>query len=69
MGRPRMIRLVPEFMRGTHQRYPEITSAQARHLVLTIDEPLAAHVDGEIYSMGSTRYEFELLPARLWVRV
>ena len=69
MGRPRMIRLVIEFMRGTHERHAEIASAQARRLVLTTDEPLAAHADGEIYSTGSTRYEFELLPSHLWVKV
>ena len=69
MRRPRVLRMVPEFMRGTQERHPEITSARARRLVLILDEPLPAHVDGDIYTVASTRYEFEVLPSSLWVRV
>lgn len=65
MGRLRMIGFVPQFIRGTHTKDPLITMCQGRKVTVTSESPWAAHVDGEIYGVGATHFEIELLPQRL----
>jgi diacylglycerol kinase (ATP) len=65
VSRLKMIRFVPRFMRGSHTTDPDITMGQGRRVTIVSESPWAAHVDGEIYGVGATRYEVELLPQRL----
>jgi len=65
VSRAKMIRFVPRFMRGSHTTDPDVTMGQGRQVTITSESPWAAHVDGEIYGVGATRYEVELLPQRL----
>jgi diacylglycerol kinase family enzyme len=65
VSRPKMIRFVPRFMRGTHTTDPDITMSQGRKVTVVSESPWAAQLDGEIYGVGASRYEVELLPQRL----
>ncbi len=65
VSRPKMISFVPRFMRGTHTTDPDITMSQGRKVTVVSESPWAAQLDGEIYGVGASRYEVELLPQRL----
>ena len=45
-----MFRMMPEFMRGTHERFDEVTLGEFRDLQLESDHPLLIHTDGEIFA-------------------
>jgi len=65
-----MFRLVPEVMKGTHDRFKQVKMGSFKKLSLTSDKPLYIHVDGEIYtSFGSNlhKIELEMLPNALKV--
>jgi diacylglycerol kinase (ATP) len=65
VSRPKMVRFVPRFMRGTHTTDPDITMGQGRKVTIVSESPWAAQLDGEIYGVGASRYEVELLPQRM----
>jgi len=50
VSRPMMLRLLPEFMRGTHQRFPQVRMGTFQRLELKSDRPLLIHTDGEIFA-------------------
>jgi len=50
ISRVRMLRLVPEVMKGTHGRFSEVRMGTFKQLELKTDFPLTIHIDGEIYS-------------------
>ncbi len=68
VSRPMMLRLLPEFMKGTHHRFPQVHAQRTRRLSLQANAPLYIHADGEILtSFGSDvrALELELLPQAL----
>ena len=71
VSRPMMLRLVPEFMSGTHRRFTkQIRMGTCKTLSMISDRPLYIHADGEIYtSFGSNlrKLNFEILPNTLKV--
>jgi diacylglycerol kinase (ATP) len=70
VSRPMMLRLLPEVMRGTHARFPQVRTGQFRKLELESDRPLYIHTDGEIYAgfgMDVRRLTLELIPGGLVV--
>lgn len=69
-SRMTMLRILPEVMKGTHGKFPQVTLGTTRRLSLTSDLPLYIHADGEVYtSFGSNlrQVHFELLPHALQV--
>lgn len=65
-----MLRILPEVMKGTHGRFPQVTLGTTRRLSLVSDLPLYIHADGEVYtSFGSNlrQVSFEILPDALQV--
>ena len=65
-----MFRLVPEFMRGTHARFPQVSLGTCRNFSLSADRPMYIHADGEVFSsFGSNlkKLSFEILPGALRV--
>lgn len=50
VSRAMMFRLLPEVMRGTHGRFPQVRMGQFRHLTLESELPLRIHADGEIFA-------------------
>lgn len=70
VSRGMMFRLVPEFMKGTHLRFPATQLGTFKKLHMTSDRPLYIHADGEIFtSFGSDVRDvtFEVLPGALKV--
>lgn len=70
VGRITMFRLVPEFMKGTQERFPQVRLGACRRLAVSADCPLYLHADGEIYTaFGSNlrQLRLEVLPAALEV--
>jgi diacylglycerol kinase (ATP) len=67
VSRPRILALIPHFMRGTHVDQPPVTMLRCKRAVVTCDSGLAVHVDGEIYAEAARRLEIEILPQRLRV--
>ncbi|MGQ9683742.1 MAG: diacylglycerol/lipid kinase family protein [Anaerolineae bacterium] len=68
-SRRRILALLPEFIRGTHVRQKEVRMLRGRRVVVTSEEGLPSHVDGEIYTRAARRLEMELLRQRLRVVV
>jgi YegS/Rv2252/BmrU family lipid kinase len=65
-----MFRLLPEFLKGTHTKFPQIRMGLCQTFDLTSDRPLYIHADGEVYtSFGSNlrHVRFEILPKALKV--
>lgn len=63
-----MLRLVPEFMKGTHTHFKPIRMGKCRRMSVTSGQPLYIHCDGEIYSGFETdirKLEMNLLPNAL----
>lgn len=46
----RMFRLLPEFLRGTHTNFKDVTMGEFKQLHVISDRPLYIHIDGEVYS-------------------
>jgi diacylglycerol kinase family enzyme len=60
-----IFRLLPYFIRGTHATQPTVTVDQTDHIVVSSEEGLPVHVDGEIVSGDAHRLEVTVLPRRL----
>lgn len=70
VSRGMMFRLVPEFMKGTHLRFPATQLGSFKKLSMNSDRPLYIHADGEIFtSFGSDvrNISFEIIPNSLQV--
>lgn len=50
LSRLKMFRMIPEFMRGTHERFKEVRLGEFRELELEADHSLLIHTDGEIFA-------------------
>lgn len=64
---PRLLRVLPHVMRGTHTRLPEVEIRRARRVRVTSPAPLPMHADGEIFGEAVHDVEIEILPGRLTV--
>jgi len=62
-----IFRLVPHFVRGTHASQPAVTVDQTAHIVVTSEQDLPVHVDGEIIRTDAHRLEVSALHRRLRV--
>jgi YegS/Rv2252/BmrU family lipid kinase len=70
VSRPMMFRLLPEVMKGTHERFPQVRMGQFRRLDLVTDRPLYIHIDGETYAgfgMDVRSLAVEILPGAIEV--
>jgi diacylglycerol kinase (ATP) len=65
VSRPMMLRLVPEVMKGTHGKFPDVKMGQFHKLELQADRPLVIHMDGEIFAgfgVDVNKLSVEILP-------
>ena len=65
VSRLMMFRLIPEVMKGTHGRFPQVRMGKFRKLSLVADRPLFIHFDGEIFAGFGTdvrQLKIEILP-------
>jgi len=72
VSRLMMLRLLPEVMRGTHARFPQVRMGQFRRMEIHSDRPMLVHIDGEIYAnFGVDMHHLtaEILPGALQVQV
>jgi diacylglycerol kinase (ATP) len=70
VGRLMMLRLVPEVMKGTHGKFPQVTLGTCKRMSVIADRAMYIHADGEIYTgFGSNlrRVTIEVLPGALSV--
>jgi YegS/Rv2252/BmrU family lipid kinase len=65
ISRLMMLRLAPEFMRGTHGRFKQVRMGTCRRMSVTSQQPLYIHCDGEIYTGFGTnvrKISIQILP-------
>jgi len=62
-----IFRLIPYFIRGTHATQPTVTVDRTAHIVISSEQDLPVHVDGEIMRTDAHRLEVRALPRRLRV--
>ena len=67
MSRPKMLTFVPHFLKGTHIYRPEVTLVQGRHVVVTSEDDLIAHADGEVVCTDAHRIECQVMPSKIRV--
>jgi diacylglycerol kinase (ATP) len=70
VSRLQMLRLIPEFMRGTQARFPEVHLGRFRKLHLRSDMALPIQADGEMfapYAANIREAMVEVVPAALRV--
>jgi diacylglycerol kinase (ATP) len=68
VSRLMMLRLLPEVMKGTHGRFPQVRMGSMTEIELKSDRPLAIHLDGEItagFQSDVTGLRVRLLPGAL----
>ena len=65
----RFLRALPRVMRGTHGTMREVRLRRAAELVITGEEPLVMHLDGELRASGSRECRITVQPGRLPVLV
>jgi YegS/Rv2252/BmrU family lipid kinase len=70
LSRPAMLRLLPEFINGTHMKFKPVRMGEFKTMKISSNLPLYIHADGEIYtSFGSNLRgaSFEIVPGALKV--
>jgi YegS/Rv2252/BmrU family lipid kinase len=70
VSRLMMFRLIPEVLKGTHGRFPQVRINKFRELKITSDRPLVIHTDGEIFAGFGTdvrEISVKVLPSALEV--
>jgi diacylglycerol kinase (ATP) len=65
MSKLQILALVPTVMNGSHVRDPKVQMARARRAVITSEEPLPVHADGEIIDTAAMHIEADVLPHKL----
>ncbi len=68
VSRLMMFRLVPEVMKGTHGRFPQVRLGRFRELKLSLSRPIPIQADGEIFAgftSDVTELTVRILPGAL----
>jgi diacylglycerol kinase (ATP) len=65
MSRLRMLQLIPSFMKGTHIHEKDVITLRSKHVIITSQDSLIAHADGELICTDAHRIECELVPKRI----
>ncbi|GAB4420620.1 MAG: diacylglycerol kinase family lipid kinase [Anaerolineales bacterium] len=66
VSRPRMLTLLPHFLKGTQESQPEIQMKRSRQIKLTATKGLMpVQVDGEVLTDACQEVSVEVLPAQL----
>jgi len=61
VSRLMMLRLIPEVMKGTHTRFPQVSTGKFRKMKIQSDRPLHIHADGEILAgFGTNLHQLTL---------
>ncbi len=65
LSKPDILALVPQVMKGTHITKESSHTLRARKIVITSEEPLPVHADGEVLYTDARQMEIEILPGAL----
>ena len=68
VSRLMILRILPEVMKGTHERFAQVRTGEFKHMRISSDTPLCIHTDGEVYAgLDSQVYEIniEILPGAI----
>jgi len=69
VGRLKVMRYLPKFVKGTHVGLSEVTMLRAPSLDLAFDEPVLLQLDGDLIEVSRyRRFRIESLPAAVRVR-
>jgi len=63
--RLKVLSMIPHFIKGTHLSQDCVRSAVAKRVVITSEDPLFVHVDGEVLWDPAHEIEVEIFPAAL----
>lgn len=72
VSRLMMLRLLPEVMRGTHGRFPQVRMGQFKRIEIRSSRPMLMHMDGEIFAsfgVDLNHVTVEILPGALEVQI
>jgi YegS/Rv2252/BmrU family lipid kinase len=72
VSRLMMFRLIPEFMKGTQERFKQVHPGTFKKMVINAKQPLVLHTDGEVFagfSHSVHQLKIEILPKALEVIV
>lgn len=61
LSRPRILRFLPQVMRGAHVGRPEVTMLRGQRVRITSPDALPVHADGEILATAAHELEIEIL--------
>jgi YegS/Rv2252/BmrU family lipid kinase len=67
MSKPKMLVLFPQFMKGKHEKFKEVSFYRSRNVYVESVEPISVNVDGEVFR--DTKVRFELVKGGLAVAV
>jgi diacylglycerol kinase family enzyme len=67
LGRLRLLQLLPKALTGNHIHEPEVRQGRTKHLSIHIQPSTPVQADGEVFEMGTTEVEYQVLPGALRV--
>ena len=67
MPRTRMLALLPKFLKGTQLDEPDVETFRTTRIKIVSQDPLAAHVDGELVCTEGHSIECEIIPGKMSV--
>lgn len=68
ISRTFMLRLIPEVIKGTHGRFPQVRMGQFKCMEIQSEQPLIIHTDGEFFAgfgVDVKKLSVELLPGAI----
>lgn len=65
MPKIKLLMLFPQFMKGKHKKFKEVTFYRAEKISIECEKPMAVNVDGEVFT--DTKASFELIKEGLYV--
>lgn len=65
LPRIKVLGMIPLFLQGKHLAHEAIHIREAQHIVITSDDPLYYHVDGELPGGAAHKFNIQVIPGRL----
>ncbi|GEN45070.1 diacylglycerol/lipid kinase family protein [Alkalibacillus haloalkaliphilus] len=65
ISRWKLLRIFPSVFKGQHINHPAVRTYQGKNLIISSNNPMIAHGDGEI--VGETPFNIKILPSSIYV--
>jgi diacylglycerol kinase family enzyme len=69
VNRIKILKMIPQFMKGTHVSDPALRMYQAKRVVLESSTPLVVEADGELPLNETQRLEINILPKKVRIMI